>query len=215
VRWLNFKLYGNISAEPKPLFSYTPTGKRNIELIERQVSRFYREHAERIHGIFVFRFWQDTDDAPPAEHDHAVIPERHYTELIRLRFRVDDSDYDWAFLTFRSEVIDALQKPSDSSLQGAPLVGWRAYEGYDAKGDVGARFGQPAHGADATEEIVEILTGWTKLRFYMLDHPNYAPNHDLINLYYNALGLTYPEELQDLQRRSESLRTHMSRAVGL
>jgi hypothetical protein len=221
MRWLNFKLYGNISDEPKQLFHYTPTGRRNIELIERQIGRFYEQHQDKIRGIYIFRFWQDNVEPPPL-YDHVTIPERYYAEMIRLRFRVQDADYEWAFDTFKTEVISVLGAGDGSApslANGNPaagcLKGWRFYGGYEARDDVGARFGDLAHGADPTEQIVEILTGWTKLRFYVLDHPEFKPNHDLMNLYYNTIGLTYPEEIQELEKRMDSVKSFMSRAVGL
>jgi hypothetical protein len=217
MRWLNYKLYGNVSDEPKQLFQYTRTGRRNIEAIERRVGAFYDVHRARISGIFIFRFWQDIAEAPP-QIDHVTIPERYYTELIRLRFRVADEDYAWAFEAFKAQVIDVLSAAdaSGSAPSGGPcLQGWRYYEGYEARNDVGARFGDPAHGMDATEEIVEILTAWTKLRFCLLAHPEAQPNNDLVNLYYNTIGLSYPEELDELERRIASLKWFMSRAVGL
>ena len=217
MKWLNYKLYGNISNEPKQLFHYTSTGQRNIELIEKQVARFYARHQDRIEGIFIFRFWQDMVDQPLPVHDCVIIPERHYAELILLRFRVQDADHEWAFDTFKAEVIDALG--ADAGSLHTPgrgcLRGWRYYEDYEARNDVGARFGDLAHGVDPTEQIVEILTGWTKLRFYLLDHPEFRPNHDLMNLYYNTIGLTYPEEILELEKRMVSVKDFMSRAVGL
>jgi len=216
MRWLNYKLYGNISNEPKQLFHFTPLGRRNIELIEKQVARFYGQYENRISGIYIFRFWQDIVEQPP-QHDHAVIPEQHYAEYIRLRFRVQDCDYRWAFDTFKLEVIDALTASTGSAQNPACgcLRGWRAYEGYEARTDVGARFGDLAHGVDPTEEIVEILTGWTKLRFRLLDYPNFTPNHELMNLYYNTIGLTYPEELEELEKRMAGVKNFMGRVVGL
>jgi hypothetical protein len=216
MKWLNYKLYANVSDEPKQLFQYTPTGRRNIELIERQTARFYDRHQDRIKSIYIFRFWQDIVEAPP-QYDHVAIPDRHYAELIRLRFRVQDADYEWAFDSFKIEVIDVLEAGDSVPRDPAAgcLKGWRFYKGYEARDDVGARFGDLAHGVDLTEQIVEILTGWTKLRFRLLDHPEFKPNHDLTNLYYNTIGLTYPEEIQELEARMASVKSFMGRAVGL
>jgi hypothetical protein len=193
MKWLYFKLYGNVSCEPKQLYHFTPTGERNIEQIERQVAHFLDQHEPKIKGFYVTRYPQDSQEQAPL-YDHVTIPEHHYSEFIRLRFRVDDADYEWALDAFQDEVIAPLEKEEGC------LKGWRFYEGYEARGDVGARFGDLPKGIDPTEEIVAIMTGFTRLRFYLLDHPDWELNHDLMHLYCNTMGLLFPEEMAVMER---------------
>lgn len=215
MSWLCYHLYGNISDEPKQLFHYSAAGSRNLQTIERQVAAFSRQHCDRLRGLFIFRFWTDTYMGPAAE-DHAVVPEHHYGEYIRLRFRVADDDEPWARRTFHNLVIDPLQRPTSSSgVTSAALAGWRRYDGYDARADVGARYGDLSRGIDPTEEIVNTLSAWTELRFFLLDHPDLVLNADLINLYFNTIGLTYPEEIEVLEAQQASLRRMMNRTIGL
>ena len=216
MRWLCYHLYGNISDEPKQLFHYTATGSRNLQTIERQVAAFRRQHRDRIRGLFIFRFWTDPSAGVAAE-DHAQVPEHHYGENVRLRFRVADGDEAWAMRTFLDTVITPLQQPAtaDNSPATEALAGWRRYDGYDARGDVGARYGDLSRGIDPTEEVVSILSAWTDLRFFLLDHPDLQLNSDLINLFFNTIGLTYPEEVDVLEAQQSSLRRIMSHTIGL
>ncbi len=215
MSWICYHLYGNISDEPKQLFHYTPTGNRNLQVIERQVSVFRRQYRHRIQGLFIFRYWTDPPMGPATE-DHAHVPDHPYGEYIRLRFRVADDDDDWAMRAFHDHVIAPLQHPAgDDGLEAAALVGWRRYEGYDARADVGARYGDLSRGIDPTEEIVSILSTWTDLRFFLLEHPDLQLNPDLINLFFNTIGLTYPEEVDVLEAQQASLRRMMSLTVGL
>jgi hypothetical protein len=216
MRWLYYKLYGNITNESKQLFAFTEDGKRNIEAIERELGRFREKHGQRLHGFFVFRHWQDNQEWPPL-YDNAVIPDKYYGEFLRVRFRVEDSDYQWAFDTFQAEVIAALQ--GDSSLGGtateACLKGWRFYEGYDARDDLGARYGNLAQGVDPTEPIVALVSACTELRFYLLAHPEFVPDHNVVHLYYNTMGLLTPDELHALEGRVARLRRSIDRTIAL
>jgi hypothetical protein len=58
--------------------------------------------------------------------------------------------------------------------------------------------------------VVTFLTGCTELRFCLLDHPAFAPNHDLVHLYFNALGLFYPQEADALEARARKVRGFMA-----
>jgi hypothetical protein len=201
MKWLYFKLYGNVGSEPKRRYHFTALGKKNIELIERQVSVFLERHAAKVNGFYVTRYSQD-GGGEQALYDHVTIPEHCYGEFVRLRFRVEDADYEWAFRAFLDEVIVRLQQGGgDSRPESEPcLQGWRYYEGYEARGDVGARFGDLPHGVDPTEQVVAILTAFTRFRFFLLDYPDFALNHDLVHLYFNQLGLPFPEEMAETER---------------
>jgi len=124
-------------------------------------------------------------------------------EFIRLRFRVSPGDEQWARDAMRAEVLEAAE------LRGA-LKGWRRVDGYTARGDVGARFGDLDHGVDPTDAVVKILTGNTELRFLLLDHPEFTPNHDIIHLYFNTLGLFYPQEVEALEARAARVKRFMA-----
>jgi hypothetical protein len=210
MKWLYFKLYGNVGCEPRQKHRFSPMGERNIALIERQVARFWVCHEANIKGLYVTRYPQDGAEGPPL-HDHVIIPASHYGEFIRLRFRVEDADYEWALNAFHDEVIAPLEKggcPPQFLADGC-LKGWRFYEGYEARNDIGARFGDLAHGVDPTEPVVAIMTGFTQLRFYVLEHPDFGPNHDLIHLYFNTMGFLYPEELNALEARAAKVTSFM------
>jgi hypothetical protein len=125
-------------------------------------------------------------------------------EFIRVRFRVDPADEAWARSTFRAEAVEPLER------EGL-LAAWRLVPGYTARADVGARFGDLAHGVDPTDAVVTFLTGCTELRLYLLDHPDFRPNHDLVHLYFNALGLFYPAEVEALEARARKVRGFLER----
>jgi hypothetical protein len=207
MRWLYYKLFGNISDEPKQLLQFSETGKCNLAAIEKRLGYFFNKYSGQINAFYLFRYWQDSLEPQPL-YDHAIIPDRHYCEFIRLRFRVEDADYEWALNAFHDEVITPLEKEEGC------LKGWRFYEGYEARDDVGARFGDLAHGVDPTEQIVQILTDWTRLRFYFLEHPDFEPNYDVIHLYYNIMGLLYPEELDELEARAAKIRGLMKSVIA-
>ncbi|NLG27441.1 MAG: hypothetical protein GX557_05990, partial [Chloroflexi bacterium] len=190
----------------------TPTGQANLATIERRIAAFYAAHQQRISGLIVFRYWKDSNGSAPVE-DYASIPNHHYGEMIRLRFRVADADEPWARAAFFERVIAPLQVRAEDTAS-ACLAGWRRFEGYSARGDLGARYGDIENGVDPTEQIVSILTAWTCYRFFLLDHPDLVPNHDLINLCFNTLGLTYPEEVEVLEDQQANLRRLISRAIG-
>jgi len=168
------------------------------------VARFYETHRERITGIYLFHYYDRAEPytGPAAEGSVDFRPDDR-VEFIRLRFRVGGEDYDWARAAFRSEVLE------DAGLRGS-LKGWRLLEGYTARADVGARFGDLARGVDPTEPVVKILTGNTELRFYLLDHPGFTPNHDIIHLYFNTLGLFYPQEVEALEARASKVKGFMA-----
>jgi hypothetical protein len=68
-----------------------------------------------------------------------------------------------------------------------------------------------ARGVDPTDAVVTFLTGCTELRFSLLDHPEFTPNHDLVHLYFNALGLFYRQEAEALEARARKVRSFMAR----
>jgi hypothetical protein len=215
MRWLYYKLYCNISNEPKRLVSFTETGTRNMECIETRLGLFLASHGDRLHGFFLFRFCQDHQEPPPLI-DQAVVPPTFYAELIRLRFRVHDADFGWAMDAFRREVIDPLEatQSQEGPATGRCLRGWRFYDWYDARGDLGARFGDLPRGVDPTEEVVAMCSAWTRLRLLILLHPGFSPNHDVVHLYYNTMGLLWPQELEALEARSARVRSYMERVVA-
>jgi hypothetical protein len=207
VSWLYYEIFGNITdppVEPGPRTGLTREGLARLVRIEKRVARFYDKNRPRITGIYVFHYYDRAEPytGPAAEHCVALRPDQ-FVEFIRLRFRVAAEDHVWACAAFRSEVLE------DAELKDA-VRGWRRIDGYTAQADVGARFGDLEHGVDPTDPVVKILTGNTELRFYLLDHPDFAPNHDLIHLYFNTLGLFYPQEVEALEARAAKVKRFMA-----
>jgi hypothetical protein len=202
--WLYYEIFGNILDQPSAgTRGLTSEGLINLESIERGVARFYEAHRARITGLYIFHYYDRADDyAGPAAERMIDLRPGQYVEFIRLRFRVAASDVAWARQTLRSEMLES------PALRGS-VKGWRLVDGYTARADVGARFGDLANGVDPTEAVVKILTGNTELRFYLLDHPGFKPNHDIIHLYFNTLGLFYPEEVAALEARAEKVKGFM------
>jgi hypothetical protein len=204
--WLYYEIFGGVyDTPPVAPHGLTPEGLKNLEDIERSVGRFYQAHKARITGLYIFHYYDRSDDyvGPAAERTIDLAPGQH-VEFIRLRFRVAEGDREWARQALRSEVLES------PALSGA-VKGWRLVDGYTARADVGARFGDLEHGVDPTEAVVKILTGNTELRFYLLDHPDFKPNHDIIHLYFNTLGLFYPQEVAALESRAERVKGFMKR----
>jgi hypothetical protein len=122
----------------------------------------------------------------------SVPPVPFFSEFSRLRFRpADGGDARRLFDDFRSAVLDPLCTGPDPVLKG-----WSSFEGYTARGDVGARYGDLPNGVDPTETVVRILTANTELRFLLLDHQEFAPNHDIAHLYLSTVGLTLAQEAE-------------------
>jgi hypothetical protein len=202
--WLYYEIFATVlSAAPAARRGLTAEGLTHLEAIERRIGKFYAEHKARITGLYIFHYFDRSDDyaGPAAERMIDLVPGQ-YVEFIRLRFRVAEGDREWARGALRSQVLQ------DPSLAGA-VKGWRLVDGYTARADVGARFGDLPNGVDPTDAVVKILTGNTELRFYLLDHPDFKPNHDIIHLYFNTLGLFYPEEVAALEARAAKVKGFM------
>ncbi len=204
--WLYYELFSRVlDAEPADRDGLTPEGLAGLVAFERRIAGFYGANKARITGIYIFHYYGRSDDhlAPVAE-GRSALRAGQYVEFIRVRFRVASGDEAWARAAFRAGVVDELEPTGQ-------LAAWRLVEGYTARADVGARFGDLAHGVDPTDAVVTFLTGCTELRFYLLDHPEFTPNHDLVHLYFNALGLFYPQEVEALEARARKVRGFMER----
>jgi hypothetical protein len=204
--WLYYELFSRVlDAVPAERDGLTPEGLAGMVAFERRIAAFYRENRARVTGIYIFHYYGRSDDhlAPVAE-GRSALRAGQYVEFIRVRFRVDPVEESWARSAFRAGVVDELERIGG-------LVAWRLVEGYSARADVGARFGDLAHGVDPTDAVVTYLTGCTELRFYLLDHPEFTPNHDLVHLYFNALGLFYRQEVEALEARAGKVRGFMAR----
>jgi hypothetical protein len=204
--WLYYELFSRVlDAELADRDGLTPEGLAGLIAFERRIAAFYGGNRSRITGIYIFHYcgWSDDHLAPVAE-GRSALGAGQYVEFIRVRFRVARADEAWARAAFRAEVVDGLEPTGR-------LVAWRLVDGYTARADVGARFGDLEHGVDPTDAVVTFLTGCTELRFYLLDHPEFTPNHDLVHRYFNALGLFYRQEVEALEARARKVRGFMAR----
>jgi hypothetical protein len=205
--WLYYEIFVSISdanaAAARP-HGLSDEGLRRIVLLEKRLSRFYGANKQRVTGLYIFHYYDRADDyrGPAAEH-RVELRAGQLVEFIRLRFRVAEADHDWACAAMRDDVL------ADPALAGV-VAGWRRVDGYTARADVGARFGDLEHGVDPTDAVVKILTGNTELRFYLLDHPSFVPNHDIIHLYFNTMGLFYPQEVAALEARAARVKGFMA-----
>jgi hypothetical protein len=126
-----------------------------------------------------------------------------FCEFSRLRFHpADGVEPRGLFDDFRSAVLVPLCAGPDPALEG-----WSSFDGYTARDDVGARYGDRAGGVDPTETVVRILTANTELRFLLLDHPGFQPNHDIVHLHLSTTGLTLAQE-------AEAFRACIARVEG-
>jgi hypothetical protein len=204
--WLYYELFSRVlDAEPADRDGLTPEGLAGMVAFERRIAAFYGANRVRITGIYIFHYYGRSDDhLAPVIEGRSALSAGQYVEFIRVRFRVAPADEAWARAAFRAGVVDGLERDGR-------LVAWRLVEGYTARADVGARFGDLARGVDPTDAVVTYLTGCTELRFYLLDHPEFTPNHDLVHLYFNSLGLFYPQEVEALEARARKVRGFMER----
>jgi hypothetical protein len=87
------------------------------------------------------------------------------------------------------------------------ILGYRQFNSYNPKLDIGNRFGDLEQNIDPFKEIMQFKTVITELMFFFLDFPQFPKNHDLIHLYLNTIGCNYEEEISVLHNRLEKIST--------
>jgi len=224
--WQNYDLFVTMGGGDTPRSAHsliTHEGERRMHELEKGIRSFYYENRSLISGAYLTHYAERLSAERAADVNASLSPdssradsgatfravrEGELVEFIRLRFRVPEERQREIRSTLKATTLEPLMS------RDGPLLAWAVHEGYTARGDVGSRFGDLQHGVDPTEPVVAILTACTELRFYLLDHPDFEPNHDIIHLYFNIMGVTYPGELEALEDRGRRVRQYMSSWSG-
>lgn len=197
--WFDLELYATVGAVPDPAevaAAYADEAETAFRAIDRTIGAWYAAHRTAVDGLYLFHYRDVVRDAARVQHAAGSVPPvPFFSEFSRLRFRpADGIEPDRLFEDFRSAVLVPLCAGPDPVMRG-----WSSFDGYTARDDVGARYGDLAGGVDPTETVVRILTANTELRFQLLDHPGFQPNHDIAHLYLSTMGLTLAQEAEALR----------------
>ncbi len=207
MKWMYYRLYTVAQARPgcSASWSFGSESQARFRTVERSIADFYRANRTRISGMLMFHYTQTADEPVVRGGDnHVTVRRGDHTEFIRLRLQTDDHR------TIADEMEKSVIEPLSAG-DAPALAGWQFFSDYDAARDIGTRFGDPDNGVDVTDAVVKLLTGATELRFVLNEHPEFEPNHDVIHLYCNTLGLAYPQEIAALEKRVRKMRDYMSK----